>query len=106
MNKTLEQQLDKCVEISINTWNTEDLLRLCQEECAELITALSHYHRGKEGSYHNVLEEMADTTIMLAIAMRIFVERYEGAKAEKEILDWIKEKSLRMITHAKNREDL
>ena len=36
--------------------------RLATEECAELITAINHKHRGRE---HNIAEEIADVEIML-----------------------------------------
>lgn len=35
---------------------------ICQEECAELIQAISKKHRGKK---HNIPEEIADVEIML-----------------------------------------
>ena len=46
----------------IKTFGDKEQERVAIEECAELITAISHKHRGRE---HNIAEEIADVEIML-----------------------------------------
>ena len=44
----------------------ESQLDQTQEECAELIVAISHYRRQKtQKSFDNLIEEIADVTIMI-----------------------------------------
>lgn len=103
MDKSLEAQLDQCAEYAIDTWDSFDLLHLLQEECAELITAISHLQRGKEGAHSNVLEEMADVTIMLSIGMHALAGTQGEVDSEKEVvecLEWLRKKSARMIENA------
>lgn len=47
---------------AIATYGSEAQERQAIEECAELIQAISHKHRGRE---HNIAEEIADVEIML-----------------------------------------
>lgn len=47
---------------AIEAWGVENQINLAQEECAELIVALSHNWRGREA---NVVEEIADVQILL-----------------------------------------
>ena len=47
---------------AINTYGETYQENLAVEECAELIQAISHKHRGRE---HNLAEEIADVEIML-----------------------------------------
>ena len=47
---------------AIQTFGAEAQERVAIEECAELITAINHKHRGRE---HNIPEEIADVEIML-----------------------------------------
>ena len=47
---------------AIRTYGGEKQERQAIEECSELITAISHKHRGRP---HNIPEEIADVEIML-----------------------------------------
>ena len=47
---------------AIRTYGAEQQERVAIEECAELIQAISHKHRGRK---HNIAEEIADVEIML-----------------------------------------
>ena len=40
--------------------------RILQEECAECITAISHYARHRDGSFKELMEELADVLICIA----------------------------------------
>ena len=47
---------------AINTYGDKAQEMVAIEECAELIQAISHKHRGRE---YNIAEEIADVEIML-----------------------------------------
>jgi NTP pyrophosphatase (non-canonical NTP hydrolase) len=46
-------------------WGLRRQLRMTQEECGELIIAISHFIRGRKNSIDNLIEELADTQLML-----------------------------------------
>lgn len=50
---------------AMEAWGFDAQARVCQEECAELITAISHLSRGREDAMMEVVEELADTYIMV-----------------------------------------
>lgn len=57
---------------TIKFWGDDKQLRMVQEECAELIVAVSHYLREKNNkNFENLAEEMADVYIMLQQGMMI-----------------------------------
>ncbi len=68
MAKTDYQVLQKAVR----TYGPDEQMRMAQEECAELIVALSKYHRAVErhdvrrmnASAESVIEEVTDVEIM------------------------------------------
>ena len=67
---------------AIDTYGLESQLGLLQEECAELIQAVSKYRRGRN---HNISEEIADVSIMteqIIHSMDLKAE-VEAIKAEK-----------------------
>ena len=49
-------------EAAIKTFGERNQEEMAVEECAELIQAINHKHRGRE---HNIAEEIADVEIML-----------------------------------------
>jgi NTP pyrophosphatase (non-canonical NTP hydrolase) len=51
-------------KLAIKTYGLETQLRQTQEECAELITSISHSIRGRK-SVRSIAEEVADMEIML-----------------------------------------
>lgn len=50
---------------AIQTYGIESQMRMLQEECGELIVAVGHYLRGRNGSLANLCEELADVRIMV-----------------------------------------
>ena len=64
----LDALYDECSYI----WGLESQLRQAQEECAELILAISHFIRGREDAEANVMEELADTYLMVNQLIRHF----------------------------------
>jgi NTP pyrophosphatase (non-canonical NTP hydrolase) len=50
---------------ALEKWGLEAQLRQLQEECAELIAAVNHLLRGRDGAVFSVAEEMADVRIVL-----------------------------------------
>lgn len=62
MRKDEEKQI---LQDAVETFGLEKQLAMLQEECAELIVAVSHYNRGRCGALDNLIEEIADVSIML-----------------------------------------
>lgn len=60
---------------AVNTWGEATQLDQLQEECGELVTAISHHRRARPGSVDRLAEELADVEIMAAQA-RIILESY------------------------------
>lgn len=50
---------------AIDTFGIKNQLDMLQEECAELIVAISHYKRCRQGFTINLSEEIADVHIMM-----------------------------------------
>lgn len=89
-------------------WGERSQLRQAQEECAELILAISHFVRhldrkGKEwnhdGSVDNLIEETADV-LNMAEQVRYIVGPKAVDKVREEKLKKVKEK-LERYKHAK-----
>jgi NTP pyrophosphatase (non-canonical NTP hydrolase) len=53
---------EKIFKMAIECFGGFEQERMAIEECAELIQAISHKHRGRP---HNIAEEIADVEIML-----------------------------------------
>lgn len=66
---------DDFLSEAIKLFGVNTQLDLIQEECSELITAISHYKRGKQNSSQEVKEELADVIIMIRQASIIFGEK-------------------------------
>lgn len=63
--------LDRVCEEAIEYWGEKAQLDLTQEECAELIVAVAHYLRNREGGLENVIEETADVYLMINQVMKM-----------------------------------
>lgn len=50
---------------AVDTYGLKNQLAMLQEECAELIVAVSHYNRGRHGAFDNLSEEIVDVHIMM-----------------------------------------
>ena len=57
-------QLEQIYQATIDKWGEDAQYDQAVEECAELITALKHYRRGKIDQ-QAVIAELADVTLML-----------------------------------------
>lgn len=80
----------------VKKYGMEKQLSMAQEECAELIVAISHYKRGRRIADAEVREEIADVAFMIYQLMemtcitstelaRIIVEKYERLKEQEEM---------------------
>lgn len=69
---------------AIRTYGETAQEQLATEECAELIQAISHKHRGRA---HNIAEEIADVEIMLEQLKIINKCHSEVEKIHKEKID-------------------
>lgn len=89
-----EKLFDKIVEVN----GKETQLRQLQEECGELIVAVSHYIRAVQQNdmekiglnLCNIIEETADVEILLAQLPCMFMEF-------REAVDEVKEKKLKRL---------
>ncbi len=61
MNERLKHILSKAVA----KWGVDAQTNLAIEEMGELIVAINHYRRGREGAIDNVQEEIADVIIAM-----------------------------------------
>ncbi len=76
------------LERAIGLYGTEAQLGMVQEECAELIAAISHYKRRRSSeAEEEVIEETADVLIMVEQARLMLgpqrVDRVIGVKLER-----------------------
>lgn len=77
MTKEEQKQIEK---EAVETYGMDAQLRMLQEECGELIVAVGHYLRGRNGSLANLCEELAD--------VRIMVEQIEIALNNPAVEEW------------------
>ena len=73
---------------AVKVFGAEAQLRMCQEECGELIVAINHYSR-RRISVRKVLEEAADVQIMLDQVIEIL-----DSFPEQTLFESIKQKKL------------
>ena len=69
-NEELQELYKECMEF----WGFERQSRVAQEECAELITAISHALRGRPEGMKEVIEECADVYLMINQLITYFGE--------------------------------
>lgn len=60
-----KHELDELYKQCVFYWGFERQAHMLQEECAELIVAVSHYLRNRDSSLHEVIEEIADAQLMI-----------------------------------------
>ena len=65
--------MKKLLKKAILWWGIDFQLLMLIEECAELIQAVSHYKRKREGSFLKLLEEIVDVEILIAQVKLAFV---------------------------------
>lgn len=84
----MKNRLDKICAQALTRYGVNDQLCQTQEECAELIAAISHYRRGRVVAAH-LADEVADVIIMteqvrqimpsdVAVALEKKLDRLEG----------------------------
>jgi len=78
--------LDAIYRATLEKWGTEGQYDQAVEECAELITVLKHFRRGKADAAA-VINELADVTLMVGQLSYMFgeaeVQKAIGVKLEK-----------------------
>lgn len=78
--------LDAIYRATLAKWGEDGQYDQAVEECAELITALKHFRRGKTDAAA-VINELADVTLMVGQLSYMFgeaeVQKAIGAKLEK-----------------------
>lgn len=76
--------IDKLYQEVVSLWGINSQLNIAQEECAELITAISHFRRDNTTTY-KMSEEIADVRIMLDQLESIFgiKDEVRSIQAEK-----------------------
>lgn len=52
-------------KLAKDKWGLNFILDMLIEECAETIQSIQHFKRRKEGSFLKVMEEVADTEIII-----------------------------------------
>lgn len=71
-------------QAALEAWGKEAQLRMLQEECAELIHAVSKHIRGAPD---NIAEEIADVDLMLSEIKRLFPHYAEIREQKLEKLE-------------------
>ena len=65
MNIIFEGEEQATLKRAISKKGVEHQLSILTEEMGECIAAISHYQRRREGSYSEMMEEMADVLVCL-----------------------------------------
>ena len=81
MNIMTTEEQQAVLQDAVDTYGMENQMKVLQEECGELIVAASHYQRGRVNAFDNIVEELADVTIMVkqmlyALNAEILFEEY------------------------------
>jgi NTP pyrophosphatase (non-canonical NTP hydrolase) len=75
--------MEEIYRAALDKWGTEAQFDQMVEECAEMITVLKHYRRGRVGEAE-VIAELADVTLMVGQLTFIFGEdRVQQAVQDK-----------------------
>jgi NTP pyrophosphatase (non-canonical NTP hydrolase) len=94
-----EEYLRDLFEKCLATWGEEKQLRMVQEECSEVILAVSHYLRNRPDSKDKLKEELADGWLM--ISQMIY---YYGQDEIMEIVKYKGDRTLKKIERYTNKE--
>lgn len=60
-----QEQRETIAKLAIEKYGEAAQLRQLQEECAELIVAVNHFFRQRQNAREELIEELADVTIVL-----------------------------------------
>lgn len=72
---------DEKIKKIADHYGMESQIDIMQEECAELVQAVSKYKRGKDDDFSHLLEEMADVMIMIEQVLYLLDKRMNGSSA-------------------------
>lgn len=96
MTKEQENKLEQIFDF----YGRENQFCILQEECAELIQAISKYRRNNDDfSYRNFIEELADVSIMI---QQFLVKTRKSKRFQDEFQGFINEKIERQLQRMKN----
>lgn len=96
INKELTELFEDC----LTYWGEEKQLRMVQEECAELILAVSHYLRGRPDAKENLLEELGDVWLMVSQ----MIHHYGEGDVEK-VVDFKSNRTAEKLIRYKDKEN-
>jgi NTP pyrophosphatase (non-canonical NTP hydrolase) len=91
----LQNLYAECVEF----WGLERQLRMLQEECGELIVAVSHFLRERPDGLENLIEELADVKLMGEQ-----ITSYVGKDNVMKILDYKSDREASRLKESKERK--
>jgi len=91
-----DSELQDLYSECIKFWGLEKQLRMLQEECGELVVAISHFLRERPGGIENLTEELADVKLM-----GDQITSYIGKESVMNVLDY---KSDRLAGRLKKRK--
>ena len=77
-------QMEEIYQATIDKWGEDAQYDQAVEECAELITALKHYRRGKIDK-QALVEELADVTLMLGQLSWMFGQKQVDEAIERKL---------------------
>lgn len=77
-------QMEQLYQATIDKWGEDAQYDQAVEECAELITALKHYRRGKIDK-QALIEELADVSLMLGQLSWMFGQQQVDAAIEQKL---------------------
>jgi NTP pyrophosphatase (non-canonical NTP hydrolase) len=101
MNKVWnENELLELYTNCMKFWGLEKQLRMTQEECSELVLAISHFIRGREGGLENLIEELADAQLMINQ-----ITYYVGKDKVRAVMDIKSNYVKRKLEEAKDKAD-
>lgn len=83
-------RVERLYSAAIRLWGAECQIRMVQEECAELIVAVSHVLRGRIGM-HELSSEIADVEIMCA-QLRLLIGHGPVDAAKKAKLERLQQR--------------
>ncbi len=75
---------ERLYQATLNKWGEDAQYDQAVEECAELITALKHFRRGKVDQ-QAVIDEVADVTLMLGQLTWMFGTELVEASVQKKL---------------------
>lgn len=96
---------DKIMKIA-DHYGMESQIDILQEECAELVQAVSKYKRGGDNPISKILEEMADVSIMIEQILYLLNQQTDiiGVSAYDAYFDFFDKKLDRQIQRIEQEE--